>query len=282
MLGAELKAELVEVLNASDEKVMQPVLRPSSSDMTGFDAAAVALCDTRTAAVTPFRRTGGSRIRYLHHPDADPATIVRRADEIGAGLTVVAGRRDTVLGSIATRFRNDELIRLNERPVLLVAREPVTAYRKVLVAVDFSAESQQAARVALAVAPGAAFTFLHVFRADHEEMTMTHGVLDGTIHSSRLSAREAARVRLNSFIDALGPRKQIISRALQHGASASTIHAHAMETRADLIAVGKHGKSRVIELFLGSVTERLIDCGGCDLLVATSPYEEEAPLPPAA
>lgn len=281
MLGAELSTELVEVLSISDEKLTHDVQPPSSLETASIDEDAVALCGTRAVEGTPLR-SGSPQIRYLHYPDTGPATIARRADEIDAGLTIVAARREGVLASIAARFRNDELIRLNDRPVLLVEREPVAAYRKVLVAVDFSAESQQAARVALAMAPGAVFTFLHVFRAAQEEMMMAHGISDDTIHSYRLHAREAARMRLNSFIEALGPRKQMISRAIQHGAHASTIHARATEMNADLIAVGKHGKSRFIELFLGSVTERLIDYGGCDLLVATSPYEETTPLPPAA
>lgn len=281
MLGAELKADVVEVMSVCNAKTEQNQPSPVQADTASVKDAGVALCDTRAAVPALFRRHAESPTHVLPSGSA-PAAIVERANEIGADLTVVAARRESFLAGLVARFRNDELIRLSDRPVLLVNGEPVAAYRKVLVAVDFSAESKQAARVALAVAPRALFTFLHVFRVTDEEMMIAHGVHKDTIHAYRIHAREEARVRLNSFIDALGPRKQLLSRAIEHGIPGPVIHAHAKEINADLIVVGKHGKSRFIELFLGSVTQRLIDYGDCELLVTTSPYEEEPAMPPAA
>ena len=281
MLGAELNAATVEVMSVCNAKTGQELPSPIPADTENIDNADVALSEARAAAPVLFRRQAESPTRVLQSTSA-PAAIVEHANVIGADLTVVAARRKSFLAGLVTRLRNDELIRLSERPVLLVNREPVTPYRKVLVAVDFSAESQQAARMALAVAPRALFTFLHVFRVTDEDMMIAHGVHKDTLHAYRIHAREEARVRLNSFIDALGPRKQLISRAIEHGIPGPVIHAHAREINADLIVVGKHGKSRFIELFLGSVTERLIDYGDCELLVTTSPYKEEPSMPPAA
>lgn len=283
MVGAELRADVVEVMS-----VCNGMEKQSSSSSVQFSAVGVAgpdvaLDDNRATVPAIIRRDGEPMIRHAPRSEIGAAVIVERANEIGADLTVVyAARRESFLAGLVTRFRNDELIRLSNRPVLLVNREPAAAYRKVLVAVDFSAESQQAARVALAVAPGALFTFLHVFRVEEDGMMSAHGVSNDTIHAYRIRAREEARVRLNSFIDALGPRKQLIYRAIERGIPGPVIHAYAREINADLIVVGKHGKSRLIDLFLGSVTERLIDYGDCELLVSTSPYEGEPAMPPAA
>lgn len=277
LLGAELKADAVEVMrigNAKVEREQTPAghVRAAAIDWRDTNAAVPALLRCHTAPAQP------------HAPAAatGPAAIVERANAIGADLTVIAARREGLLGGILTRFRNDELIRLGERPVLLVNRKPMAAYARVLVAVDFSAESQQAARMALTIAPSALFTFLHVFRVIDEEVMIEHGVAAHTIQAYRVRAREAARERLNRFIDALGPRKQWIYRAIEHGLPGQVIPGYAKEIHADLIAVGKHGKSRFIDLFLGSVTQRLVDTSDCDVLVTTSSSGKDPDMPPAA
>jgi nucleotide-binding universal stress UspA family protein len=285
ILGAELKADVVEVMSMYNAKTTQNTTSHVQADTASIEGADVALHHVRAAVPALFQRDAALAQRYAPRSGSGPAAIVERANEIGADLTVVAARRESFLAGLVARFRNDELIRLSDRPVLLVNRKPASAYRKVLVAVDFSAESQQASRVALALAPGALFTFLHVFRVTEEPMMIAHGVSTDTIHAYRIHAREAARVRLNRFIDALGPRKQLIYRAIEHGMPGPAIHAHAKEINADLIVVGKHGKSRFIDLFLGSVTQRLIDYSDhsdCDMLVTTSSCKEEPDMPPAA
>jgi nucleotide-binding universal stress UspA family protein len=282
MLGAELRADAVDVMSICNGMAGQNSPSPLQFSGVSVEGPEVALDDKRNALPALFRRDVEPMPMHAPRSEVGPAVIVERANKIGADLTVVAGRRQSFLAGLVARFRNDELIRLSDRPVLLVNRAPATPYRKVLVAVDFSAESQQAARVALAIAPGALFTFLHVFRVAEEALMSAHGVSKDTIHAYRIRAREEARIRINSFIDALGPRKQLIYRAIEHGIPGPAIHSHAREINADLIAVGKHGKSRFIDLFLGSVTERLIDYSDCDLLVSTSPCEEEPAIPPAA
>lgn len=275
MLGDELSAETLEVISA------RPA-RAEPGTAARLHGSGALRRESPTARPAPSRcEIGTSNVRALWTGPA-PAVIADRADDIGADLTIVAGKRPSFLADLVARFRHDELIRLSDRPVLLVNREPETAYRKVLVGVDFSAESMQAARMALALAPTAQFTFLHVFRIADEDMMREQEVPLDAIHACRTRARETARRKLNGFIETLGPRRQLVSRAIEHGMPAPMIHAHAGRIHADLIAVGKHGKSRFVELFLGSVTQRLIEYGACDLLVNTSPHAEDPDLPPAA
>lgn len=263
MLGTELGVDTVEVMSVRYAK---------------------------TAPIADASATGAAAFRQNAEPDwirtlcpgMSPAAIVERANEIGADLTVVSGKRAGLFGGVLARLMNEELIRQSDRPVLLVHREPEKAYKTVLVGVDFSAESRHAARAALALAPSAHFTFLHVFRVPDEEMMLAHGVPVSTIHEYRIRAREAARLKLNSFIDALGPRRQLIARSIKHGAPGPQIHAHAKEIDADLTVVGKHGKPLFVELLLGSVTQRLIDYGDGDLLVTTSLCAGEPDMPCAA
>lgn len=276
MLSVELKADLLELMTVKGTRMGLGTPATLSSNVEVLSDAAPSLLAGPAAS-----HPGPNCVRTIR--TGNPASaIVERANEMGAELTVVASRRRKFLADIFARHNSNELIRLSNRPVLLVNREPKDAYRNVLVAIDFSDESREAARMALAVAPVAHFIFLHVFRLAGEEMMLETGVPLDVIHGYRQRAREIARAKLNSFIDSLGPRRQLISRSVQHGPPSAVISLRARELKADLIAVGKHGKSRFAALLLGSVTQRLVEQGQCDLLVVNSPYVDDWDLPPAA
>lgn len=273
MLSVELKAETLELMtvNCTTIDLRAPAAIPA-------DAAA---CEIESLTLPEWRAEGPACVRSARAGSA-PHAIVGRAKEIRAGLIVVSARGKRFFADLFRRHNNDELIRLTDRPVLLVCSEPADAYKRVLVAIDFSEESKEAARAALAIAPSAHFTFLHVFRVPNEDMMRETGVSLDLIHGYRIRAREAARTKLNHFIDSLGPRRQLISRAIQHGLPAPVIGAQARQLNADLIALGKHGKSRFVEFLLGSVTRRVVDQGWCDLLVTTAMEPENVDFPPAA
>lgn len=271
MLSVELKSETLELMTVDCMRI----------DLRTPAALPAEIAEGESAALPGWPEDGPACVRSIRAGNA-PHAIVGRAKEIRAGLIVVAARGKRFFADLFRRHNNDELIRLTDRPVLLVCSEPDDAYQRVLVAIDFSEESKAAARAALAIAPSAHFTFLHVFRVPDEDMMRESGVSLDLIHGYRIRAREAARTKLNDFIDSLGPRKQLISRTIQHGLPASVIGAHARQLNADLIALGKHGKPCFVEFLLGSVTRRVLDQGWCDLLVTTAVESENADFPPAA
>lgn len=281
MLSVELKVETLELMTIDCTKI--ELRTPShSADAVICEEEPVALLARQGSLSQLLRQAEGLACVRSMRAGSAPHAIVERAREIRAGLIVVAARGKRFFADLFRRHNNDELIRLTDRPVLLVCSEPGDAYKRVLVAIDFSEESKAAARAALAIAPSAHFTFLHVFRVPDEDMMRETGVSLDLIHGYRIRAREAARMKLNAFIDSLGPRKQLISRAIQQGLPASVIGAQARQLNADLIALGKHGKSRFVEFLLGSVTRRVMDQGRCDLLVTTAVESGNVDFPPAA
>ena len=282
MLSVQLKAEVLELMTVQGTRMGIGTPATLSSNVEVGANTVPSLLEGPASVQTVTREESGPAcVRSLRTGNASTA-IVERANEMGAGLVVVAARRRKFLADIFARHNSNELVRLISRPVLLVNREPSDAYRNVLVAVDFSDESREAARMALAVAPAAHFTFLHVFRLMGEEMMLETGVPLDVIHGYRQRARETARAKLNGFIDSLGPRRQLVARSVQYGPPSAVISLQARELKADLIAIGKHGKSRFAALLLGSVTQRLIEEGRCDLLVTNSPEVEDWDQPPAA
>lgn len=257
MLGTELNAAVHEFSPAQEAKAGRRVA-------------------TALVTVVDIRRTPAIAGRTA----AD--TIIMHANDMDADLTVVAARERRLLDGIFAEHGDDELVRLSHRPILLVRSDASGSYRKVLVAVDFSVEAREAARMALAIAPSAHFIFLHAFRVPHEEMMQQAGVSLEVIYGHRTQAREAARAALNSFIEGLGPRRQLISRSIQHGSPAMVINAQARQLDADLIAMGKHGRSRFVELLLGSVARSVMVQSGCDVLFASQNGQPDWDQPPAA
>ena len=269
MLSVELKADTLELMTVRNPRIGLPTPAAMAAAVEAREGEVLALRERQEALPASLAREEGPACVRFVRTGSPPAAIVERAEEIRAGLIVVAARGKRFFADLFTRHNNDELIRLSDRPVLLVNTEPGETYRRAVVGVDFSEESREAARVALAIAPCAHFTFVHAFRVIDEDMMLEAGVSTDIINGYRIRARETARGELNRFIEELGPRKQLISRALQHGAPAHVIGTQAKRLNADLIAVGKHGKSRFVEFLLGSVTQRLISQGLCDMLVTT-------------
>ncbi|WP_158598118.1 universal stress protein [Noviherbaspirillum saxi] len=272
MLSVELKASTLEIL-AVQETRMGLNTPATASESTECDVSSVdsVLVENRLPVSLAHSVDALQCIRSL--AVGKPATaIAKRADELDSDLTIVAARSKKFVPAFFTRDGNDELVRLSTRPVLLVHTDPDRAYAKVLVAVDFSEESKEAARHALAVAPSAHFTFLHACQVPDEGIMRESGLNTEAMNASRMALCEEARGELNLFIDQLGTRKQLITRAIHYGQTVSVLCDYAKRMRADLIAIGRHGKSRFVERLLGNTAQRLMDRTTCDLLVtSTSP-----------
>lgn len=281
MLSMELKAETLELITVRTTRMGLRTAATLSTAVEVRHDEIIGLPESQRALPALREIAGPDCVRSIRG-GSTPEAIIARAAEIRAGLIVVAAKGKSFFADLFRKHKNDALIRLTERPVLLVSTEPQDAYKRVLVGIDFSDESREAARAALAIAPSAHFTFLHAFRVPDEEILLETGISMDIIHDRRMRAREAARVEMNAFIDRLGPRKQLISRSLQHGIPAAALIEQARLLNTDLIALGKHGKSRFVDFLLGSVTQRLVEQGMCDLLVTTSAEPEEYDDLPAA
>lgn len=182
------------------------------------------------------------------------------------GLTVLgphAGNfaRDLFIGSTAYRF-----LREGSAPALIAQPAGQAPYRTVLVAVDFSDISHAAIEAAQKFAPGAAIHALHVYDVLFEGKMRYAGVEDDVIQQYRAGAETEARGMMQQFLAERGWQESIIP-AVRNGYPPRTIRDEADSLRADLIVMGKHGRSALQESFLGSVTEAVLHGLDRDLLV---------------
>jgi nucleotide-binding universal stress UspA family protein len=194
--------------------------------------------------------------------------IIRHARAAGADLIVLGrhGRRpvrDMFIGSTAER-----VIRAGNLPVLVVSGRATRSYRRPCLAVDLGDTCRSVAVLALRVLGPEirAVTLIHAYHVPFEGL-ITPGVAPGRMTELRRECRRRAvsvLARLRSSLGDLGVRWQTV---IVLGDPRTTILAAANRRRADLLAVGTHGRSGLSHALVGSVAERVIQAAACDVLV---------------
>lgn len=194
-------------------------------------------------------------------------TLLREAEEHELLALGARGRhplRDFAIGTTA-----EHLLRRTRRPLLVVRRPAAAAYQRVLVAVDFSPHSRTALGWAGRLGPLAEIHALHVFEMPFEGMMHFSGVDAALIERYRREAHAEASREMRRFIADTAIDARRVHTGIASGEHIpSALRERALALDADLVVVGKHGKSIAEQLLLGSVTLHLLSECHCDVLVA--------------
>lgn len=260
-LGAEM--HLLHVVHPLD---LYPGPDPAADFRMNYEQALQAAGKTRLDNLAARLRkdfaipvVAATRIGRAHTEIADYAAAK------GAGL-VVAGARgentllDLLMGSTASR-----LLRLATCPVLIVKNAKVEPYRSAIAAVDFSPGSIHALELARAVASGARIEVLHVYDTEHDDRMRQAGMDEAFILDRQARVLKDAENRLD--IKLAGVNDRNITRHVMAAYPAAAICDRARTLRADLIVLGRHGKSGMQELLLGSVSKDIASAADCDVLL---------------
>lgn len=219
-----------------------------------------------------------ARLQQEFHIVVEPALVVGSplreisalADALAIDLLVLGARgsnflRHATLGSMASR-----LLRKSRRYAVLVVKQAAhEEYRRVLVAVDFSAGSQAAIAAARRFAPRAELLLFHAFVAPFEGKLLYAGVAEETIQHYRRAAREEALRRLAELATAAGLSTGEYTSLVVHGDPALRILEQEQERDCDLIVMCKHGRHLGEEFLLGSVTKHVLSSSQVDVLVTS-------------
>jgi nucleotide-binding universal stress UspA family protein len=234
-----------------------------------------------------------TRLRAEHPALTIDATLldgmpVRRIAEhvrtTGADLLVITshgrgGPARWLLGSVA-----DGLVRSLLSPVLVIRSEadapPAVPFRKVVVAVDGTPESEASVPIAVRYfgRPETRFTLLTVVPPLHPVLRMLASAdeferdTQEQQAASRAYLRDAAArgAHLADFATAL-----IVDRHPAHG-----ISAYATEHGADLLVMSTHGRGPVGRAFLGSVADKVVRTTAIPILLCHVERVGEDPLAP--
>jgi nucleotide-binding universal stress UspA family protein len=194
--------------------------------------------------------------------------ILRHAQAIDAALLVLGARGSSGLRRLLLGTTAQRLLRHATRPLLVVRSDPELAYRRVLVAVDFSPSSLRAIVLARWLAPQARPWLLHAYRVPFEDRLQLAGVDLATIDVYRRQAEASAAQQLRSLALQAGLAPGAWQPCLVQGDAAVHILEKASEQACDLIVTGQRGHDQAPRLLLGSVTQHVLAESPVDVLVA--------------
>jgi nucleotide-binding universal stress UspA family protein len=196
--------------------------------------------------------------------------IGQKADELNARLLVLGARGEGFLRRQVLGTTSERLLRRTTRPVLVVRQTPHAAYRRVLVALDFSPWSLQALAVARSVAPHAHLVLFNAFQVPFEEKLHFAGVDATTIEHYRQQARTQAVQQVHALAASAGLKAGHWEPCIVEGDPSLRMAQQELALDCDLVVLGKHGQSAAEDLLLGSVTKHMLAEGSADVLVSTA------------
>ena len=177
-----------------------------------------------------------------------PAVISAYADTHESALLIVGIGRPRVLDRLSGDESALRLVRLSRTPVLVVAEGRATPPRRVIVGMDFTPTSVEAATLARELAaPDAGIVLAHVGTPDGRAMP-------------ELGMRRMVETLQTGFCG------RITSRMLR-GDPATELLSLASEWSADALAIGMHGHGALDRVAIGPVAMRVVRCANCSVIV---------------
>ena len=173
--------------------------------------------------------------------------------------------RDLLLGTTAERILNKA-----RTPILIVRCLSSDSYQRVLAPVDFSAYSQKALELATRVAATAIVTAVHAYIVPFEGYLRLGGSPDAQITAYRVQEKLKADAQMRDLLDIFGTNHARLHGVVVHGDPTPAILQMEEQMQADLIVIGKRGRSAMSDALIGSVTRRTIANARCDVLVLPS------------
>jgi universal stress protein E len=194
--------------------------------------------------------------------------ILRAAADIGADLIVMGSHRKQLLRDIFVGTTIERVIRKGPFPVLMVNNEAQRRYENVLAPVDLSDASVHALQIALStglIDPNCV-TILHAFFPIAKGKMFTYGFQKADIDSYVASERQRAMDELAAFLVANNLSRARWALRVEEGAPMEIISRMVSELGPDLLVMGTHGRSGLLKVLIGSVTEEALRSLSLDIL----------------
>ena len=194
-------------------------------------------------------------------------TIVERARETGASMILLGLGAHGVAARLSMRETALRVIRTAGKPVLAVPSDAWGVPHSVLVATDFTASSEHAARAALELLGGEGTLYI-------AHVTPRVAIPQGDTRSWDEIMTGAVIPKLEALVRRLDPSPAIrVEYVLLHGDPAHELAVVAGQRGIDLIAAGTHGRSALGRLVMGSVSTKLVRTAKCWVLVAPPQFD---------
>lgn len=200
--------------------------------------------------------------------EGNPVEIILcNADVENCDLIAIGIGRDESFGHFILGRTADRLLRRSRVPLLVVKERPRRPYKNIVFATDLSASSRYALEKAGRLFSGQRLTVFHAYTPASELITepVSH-------RQYRMEVEQEVRAFL-AGVDKTAPGWQQPDVLIEDGAPNLLLRDYVRDKDVDLIVLGTHGRSPLLELFLGSTAKVIMDDVPCDALVIREPRE---------
>lgn len=201
-------------------------------------------------------------VEILPSVGSAPSLVTEAAKSAECGLIVTGVARFNTMGDFFTGTAVDHIVRHADAPVLVVKQRCHAPYRSILVATDYSTCSREALLKAAEMFPEATIQLVHAYHVPYEGWLRAD--------DNKQAATQEAEKDLNAFLqdaaipDAVRERTRI---RIGYGETTRVVSDMALEDDVDLVVIGTHGRTGLIQATIGSMAESLLECVQADTLM---------------
>ena len=252
---------LVHVVQPLD--AYQRISHPLTSPFTLEEIAQKTGAKLRALAVSP--ELGRLQAEYEVRRGKPFVELIIAARAWSADLIVVGGSsrtEESFLGSTSERILRKALV-----PVVVAKKPLIFQAKTFLVPTDFSACAKKAAEAALMLAKSfsARVIFFHALDLA-PSYTVAYAHQLGVSVPIAPPTPEEIEPEWETFLSGLPLTNVDWEKFSEEGQAATAIVHQAEHVRADMIAIGTHGRSGLPHVLLGSVAEKVVRAASCPVL----------------
>jgi len=218
-------------------------------------------CETALARAQELADEAGAVIQPLCARGEPHERLVRLAEAGSRDLIVLGSSGHNLLENLLVGSVTRRVIGFTSKDILVVPPKATVGWDKILIATDGSAHSRQAADRALELA-----------RLQGSELLVV-SVLDfpagirGVAPVERLELLKICENQVAEVVTRAEGLNLQVEGFILEGVAYTAIADLAQEQQANLIVMGSHGKTGLMRLLMGRVTERVIGHAPCPVLV---------------
>lgn len=223
--------------------------------------------DRLAALVDGAKQAGVRRVRVETPEGSAHRALADVAESFNPDLLVIGAHgkgplQQFFLGGTASRILTHAIC-----PVLVTRGKPVGDYCQALAAIDLGPRSETVLRSSIIVAAQARVTAVHAYQAPFEAKLRYKGFSAEDIAKYSEPEAQAAQRNVSALLADPELAGLDLKTRIVHGHPNPVLFDVANAMGADLIVVGKHGRSRLEESVMGSIARLLAYYAPCDVLV---------------
>jgi len=269
VLGAAIKVAEGRSLHITIVHVAsQQALQDSCPDYQAYRSRLDELKTRLTGRLEPLTRKAPDLGFTFDVSAGDPAAdhILELAEELNAGMVVMGSHDQEDQSSFGEGSVSEKTVLKSPVPVLTVHASAVeSTVRKILVPVDFSPHSHEAAMIAGRICEqlGIRMVLMHVVEREAFPRSLKPGIRihleEGGLH--RLIARE-----VQDFVNEIGDPGVVEDVVVREGIAHREIGRYVEENEIDLVVISSHGLTDMVYVDLGSVAQKVFRWSPCSIL----------------